>query len=103
MEKQETKQEEMETNLKEQGFKYDKLASDIEMHNNIILAFAHDSQSDAGHPIVSTGSVRDRAVDEEIMQKTAMALTKQPDLQADHGPYQVDLFMEEAPSALKFS
>lgn len=83
MEKKEVKQEEMEANLKNRGKKYDNLACHFEMHYGIILGFVCGYQSNAGHPIVSTSLVGDIPVEEETVEHTTIALTKQPYLQGD--------------------
>ena len=57
--------------MHEQSMKYDKLASNIEMHYNSILGFIQGFQSmqASGHPMVSIGSLKDKTIQEETLQQ----------------------------------
>lgn len=75
LERQETKQDELETSLNGQGKEIKKLASETDMHYNIILGFVHGSHSVEGQPSVSSAS---KLLEEETVKQTALGVMEQP-------------------------
>lgn len=68
------KQDELESEFREQSLKYDKLVKLVilKMHYNIIMGFAHNSESIPRFSNVSKGLVRDGHVEEDTMQHIVM-------------------------------
>lgn len=85
------------------ALKQEKLASDPEMHYNIILGFACGSQYAARKPVFSMDSVKGTGGEEETLQQTVVAaLADQSTLQDAQCKDQNAVMMEEAHSGHNF-